>query len=426
MNKPLGNAKPRSGLIAALDLGSSKVSCVIARLATSVSNNQMTARVVGIGHQKSHGLKSGSVIDLDAAEATIRATVEVAESMVGENIHKVFVNLSCGKPKSKLVAHEAEIGGREIEEADLYRVLTAEQVTAGTPADRELIHSIPVGYSVDDNRGVRDPRGMYGSRLGANVHLVTAQRGPVKNLRTVIDRCQLEIEAMVATPFASALACLVDDERQLGTTCIDIGGGVTSLAIFCDGELVHTDVIPLGGGHMTNDIARGLSTPLESAERMKTLFGCVIPSPSDDAEMITVPLIGEDKEAAQTQVPRSVLVGIVRPRAEEIMELVRDRLAASGFDKAIGQRVVLTGGASQLSGLAELAGDVLGRQVRLARPRGVEGLSEAVSGPGFATSVGLIRYAVENPLEVAGGDFQPIKERSGAFGRFGQWLRENF
>ncbi len=426
MNKPLGNSKPRSGLIAALDLGSSKVSCVIARLATSVSNNQMTARVVGIGHQKSHGLKSGSVIDLDAAEATIRATVEVAESMVGENIHKVFVNLSCGKPKSKLVAHEAEIGGREIEEADLYRVLTAEQVTAGTPADRELIHSIPVGYSVDDNRGVRDPRGMYGSRLGANVHLVTAQRGPVKNLRTVIDRCQLEIEAMVATPFASALACLVDDERQLGTTCIDIGGGVTSLAIFCDGELVHTDVIPLGGGHMTNDIARGLSTPLESAERMKTLFGCVIPSPSDDAEMITVPLIGEDKEAAQTQVPRSVLVGIVRPRAEEIMELVRDRLAASGFDKAIGQRVVLTGGASQLSGLAELAGDVLGRQVRLARPRGVEGLSEAVSGPGFATSVGLIRYAVENPLEVAGGDFQPIKERSGAFGRFGQWLRENF
>ncbi|MEQ9574923.1 MAG: cell division protein FtsA, partial [Rhodospirillales bacterium] len=190
MNKPLGNSKPRSGLVAALDLGSSKVTCVIARLATGVSSNQVTARVVGIGHQKSHGLKSGSVIDLEAAEATIRATVEVAESMVGENIHKVFVNLSCGKPKSKLVAHEADIAGREIEEADLYRVLTADQVTAGTPADREMIHSIPVGYSVDDNRGVRDPRGMYGARLGANVHLVTAQRGPVKNLRTVIDRCQ--------------------------------------------------------------------------------------------------------------------------------------------------------------------------------------------------------------------------------------------
>ncbi|PIW30769.1 MAG: cell division protein FtsA [Rhodospirillales bacterium CG15_BIG_FIL_POST_REV_8_21_14_020_66_15] len=425
MKTPLGNTKPRSGLVAALDMGSSKISCLIARLATGVSG-QVTARVVGIGHQKSHGLKSGSVIDLDAAEATIRATVEAAETMVGENIRKVFVNLSCGRPKSRLVAHETTIGGREIEETDLYRVLASDQVTAGTPADRELIHSIPVGYSVDDNRGVRDPRGMYGARLGANVHLVTAQSGPVKNLRTVVDRCHLEIEGLVATPYASALACLVEDERQLGTTCIDIGGGVTSLAIFCDGELVHTDVIPLGGGHMTNDIARGLSTPLESAERMKALFGCVIPSPSDDAEMITVPLIGEDREAAQTQVPRSVLVGIVRPRAEEMMELVRDRLAASGFDKAIGQRVVLTGGASQLSGLAELAGDVLGRQVRLARPRGVEGLSEAVSGPGFATSVGLIRYAVENPLEVAGGDFQPIKERSGAFGRFGQWLRENF
>lgn len=426
MNKPLGNTKPRSGLVAALDLGTSKVSCLIARLGAGVAGGEVTARVVGIGHQKSHGLKSGSVIDLDATEATIRATVEAAEAMVGENIQKVLVNLSCGKPKSKLIAHEMEIGGREIEEADLYRVLSADQAANETPADRELVHSIPVGYSVDDNRGVRDPRGMFAGRLGANLHLVSAQSGPVTNLRTVIGRCHLEIDALVATPFASALSCLVEDERQLGTTCIDIGGGTTSLAIFCDGELVHTDVIPLGGGHMTNDIARGLSTPVESAERMKALFGCVIPSPSDDSEMIAVPLIGEDKEGAATQVPRSVLVGIVRPRAEEIMELVRDRLTASGFDKAIGQRVVLTGGASQLSGLAELAGDVLGRQVRLARPRGVEGLSEAVSGPGFATSVGLIRYAVENPLEVAGSDFQPIKERSGAFGRFGQWLRENF
>ncbi|MEQ9360803.1 MAG: cell division protein FtsA, partial [Rhodospirillales bacterium] len=348
MNKPLGNSKPRSGLVAALDLGSSKVTCVIARLATGVSSNQVTARVVGIGQQKSHGLKSGSVIDLEAAEATIRATVEVAESMVGENIHKVFVNLSCGKPKSKLVAHEADIGGREIEEADLYRVLTADQVTAGTPADREMIHSIPVGYSVDDNRGVRDPRGMYGARLGANVHLVTAQRGPVKNLRTVIDRCQLEIEAMVATPFASALACLVDDERQLGTTCIDIGGGVTSLAIFCDGELVHTDVIPLGGGHMTNDIARGLSTPIAHAERLKTLHGNAIASIADERDMIDVPQVGEDIHEAPNPVPRSILNGIIQPRMEETFELVRAHLKDSGVAGFAGRRVVLTGGASQL------------------------------------------------------------------------------
>ena len=318
------------------------------------------------------------------------------------------------------------MAGREIDDADLYRVLSPEILAANTPTDHEVIHSIPVGYSVDGNRGVRDPRGMFGERLGVNLHLVTAHASPVRNLRTVVDRCHLEIEGLVATPFASALASLVDDERQLGTTCIDMGGGVTSLAIYCDGELVHTDVIPLGGGHMTNDIARGLSTPLGSAERMKTLFGNVMPSPSDDAEMIQVPLIGEDRDGATTQVPRSLLVGIVRPRAEEILELVRDRLVKSGFDKAIGQRVVLTGGASQLSGLAELAADVLGRQVRLARPRGVEGLADAVSGPGFATSVGLIRYAAENPLEVAGGDFQPVRERGGAFGRLGQWLRENF
>lgn len=426
MKKPLGNTKPKTGLVAALDIGTTKVSCLIARLSTGVAGDRVSARVVGIGHQKSHGIKSGSIIDLDAAEATIRATVEAAETMVGENIQSVFVNLSCGRPTSQLIATETEIGGQEIDDGHLFRVLSPDILTANKPEDRELIHSIPVGYSVDDNRGVRDPRGMFGDRLGVNLHMVTALAGPVKNLRTVVDRCHLEIESLVSTPFASALACLVDDERELGTTCIDIGGGVTSLAIFCDGEPVHTEVISLGGGHMTNDIARGLSTPVDSAERMKTLFGNVIPTPSDDAEMIPVPLIGEDRENATTQVPRSVLVGIIRPRAEEIMELVRDRLVHSGFDRAIGQRVVLTGGASQLSGLAELAGDILGRQVRLARPRGIEGLSDVVSGPGFATSVGLIRYAVENPLEVAGADFQPVKERNGALGRFGQWLRENF
>ncbi len=426
MNKPFGNSKPRTGLVAVLDLGSAKVSCLIARLAAGVAGDRVSARVVGIGHQRSHGIKNGSVIDLDAAEATIRSTVEAAEAMVGENIHKVYVNLSCGRPASRLIAAETETGGREIDDVHLYRVLSPEILEANKPADHDLIHSIPVGYSVDENRGVRDPRGMYGDRLGVNLHMVTAQTSPVKNLKTVIERCHLEIEALVATPLASALACLVDDERELGTTCIDLGGGVTSLAIFCDGEPVHTDIIPLGGGHLTSDIARGLSTPLDSAERMKTLFGNVIPSPSDDAEMIPVPLIGEDNDHSETQVPRSVLVGIVRPRAEEILELVRDRLKASGFDKAIGQRVVLTGGASQLSGLAELAADVLGRQARQARPRGIEGLSEAVSGPGFATSVGLVRYAVENPLEVAGSDFQPVKERSGALGRFGQWLRQNF
>lgn len=426
MSKPLGNTKPRSGLVAALDLGSTKICCLIARIGAG-PGGETFVRVAGMGHQRSHGIRGGAIVDLEAAEGTIRTTVEAAEAMVGENIKKVFVNLSCGRPSSRLVAAETGITNQEIDENDIRRVLSTGAVKNATPEGQDLIHAVPVGFRVDDNKGIRDPRGMYGSELGANLHIVTAQTGPVRNLRTVVERCHLEIEGLVATPFASALACLVDDERNLGTTCIDIGGGVTSLAIFSDGELVHSDVIPLGGGHMTSDIARGLSTPIDSAERMKTLFGSVIPSPSDDSEVVAVPLIGEEREASETQVPRSVLVGIIRPRAEEILELARDRLAKSGFEKAIGNRVVLTGGASQVAGMADLANDVLGRKVRLARPRGVQGLAEAVSGPGFSTCAGLIRYAVETPLEVAGDDFKPVENRgAGTFGRIGQWLRENF
>lgn len=420
------STKPRSGLVAALDLGSTKISCLIARLTPGGADDGARAKVVGVGHQRAAGIRSGCVVDLEAAEAAVRTAVEQAEAMVGENIREVLVNLSCGKPRSRLAAYETDISGHEIGDGDLARVLDPSVLTRETPEDAEVIHAIPVGYSVDDSRGIRDPRGMFGDKLGANVHVVTAHAAPVKNLRTVISRCHLEVDTLVVSPFASALACLVQDERDLGTTCIDLGGGTTSFAVYFDGGLVHADVIPIGGMHMTNDIARGLSTPLDEAERMKALHGCVIPSSADDAEMVTVPLIGEERNGAASQVPRSMLVGIVRPRAEEILEMVRDRLRDSGLDKVIGQRVVLTGGASQLAGMAELAGDVLGRQVRLARPAPLDGLSDALAGPGFSSCVGLIRYAIETPLEVTDGAVKPLQQTSGTFGRFGQWLRENF
>ena len=258
-------------------------------------------------------------------------------------------------PHSQTIGVEVAIAGQEVSDGDLRKVLDFSTVYQ-SPQDRRLIHSIPVSYSIDGSRGIRDPRGMFGDKLGVDMHLVTAAAGPLRNLQTCVQRCHLDIQALVVSPYAAGLATLVEDEMELGVTVIDMGGGTTTIAVFFDGNAVFTDAIPIGGGHVTNDIARGLSTPLVHAERMKTLYGNCIPSPADERDMITVPQVGEEDPAQSTTIPRSILVGIVQPRMEETFELVRSHLEAGGFNKIAGRRVVLTGGASQLSGVARAGG----------------------------------------------------------------------
>jgi len=232
----------------------------------------------------------------------------------------------------------------------------------------------------------------------------------------------------VVSAYASGLACLVDDEKDLGVTCIDMGGGTTTIAVFEGGQLVHTDAIPLGGVHVTNDIARGLSTPLTQAERLKTLYGSAMPSPSDDREILKVPLVGEDEDGAANQVPRSTLVQIIRPRLEETFEMVRGQIEAAGFDRLASRRVVLTGGASQMQGVREVAAQVLDKQIRLGRPAGFHGLPEATGGPAFATCAGLLRYAVQHQSERPAHHDNRMAEAmaGGTFERLGGWLRKNF
>lgn len=428
MKKRTISKRVKNGLVAALDIGTTKVCCLIGRITADPGlYRDAGVKIIGIGHQVSGGLRSGTVVDLDDAEASIRATVEAAEQMAGENIQGVVVNVSGGQPLSRLIAYEISIAGHEIGDADLRRILDPSVLKNGLARERELIHTIPVGYSIDGNRGVRDPRGMYGERLGVNMHVISALSGPLRNIETSVQRCHLGIEDKVVSAYASGLAALVEDEIQLGVTCIDMGGGTTSIAVFFDGELVHTDSIAVGGVHVTNDIARGLSTPLAQAERMKTLYGSALQSSSDDREIIKVPLVGEDKEADASQVPRSMLVSIIRPRVEETLEMVRDRLKAAGFDKVAGRCVVLTGGASQLPGVRELAADIIDKQVRMGRPKAIEGLAEAAAGPAFATVTGLLHYAVNNKAEAPSAAYCPPEEQAGRrFGRLGQWLRENF
>lgn len=411
----------RNGLIAALDVGSTKVCCFIARV-----QDDGAPRIVGIGHQVARGMRGGAVVDMEELEHSIRAAVEAAEDMAGERIKSVVVNVSGGSPISANVKVEVAMNGHAVNEADIRRMLDHGRAHHES-ADRELVHAIPVDYTIDGNEGIKDPRGMYGERLGVAIHVISAAIGPVRNLQTVVHRCHLDIEARVVSPYASGLACLVDDEKELGVTCIDMGGGTTSLAVFLAGQLVHTDVIPVGGHHVTNDIARGLSTPLSYAERMKTLYGSAIPSPADDREMLKVPLVGEDEDGASNQVPRSMLIQIIQPRLEETFELVRGHLEQGGFDKLAGRRVVLTGGASQMQGVRDLAGLVLDKQVRLGRPVGFQGLPEATGGPAFSTCGGLIRYALAHTPPSGRGKRASAGEGGGSkLGRFGSWLKSNF
>ncbi|MSO98246.1 MAG: cell division protein FtsA [Rhodospirillaceae bacterium] len=406
--------------IAALDIGTTKVACFIA---TNSEDGDLL--VIGVGHHRSRGMRNGQVANLDEVEASVRESVEAAEQMANVRVDRVFLNMSCGAPRSTRVDVELAVSGHQIRDTDVRRILDHGSGMFDA-ADRELIHCIPTGYSIDGGNGIIDPRGMYGEKLGVNIHLVTAGIGPARNLATVIDRCHLDVKDRVVSPYASGLACLVDDEKDLGVTVIDMGGGTTSIAVFMESQVAFVETIAIGGNHVTNDIAKGLSTPVAKAERLKTVYGTVAPSPGDARELLKVPLVGEDDENNASEVPKSMLVQIIQPRIEETFELVRSHLEASGFGKNAGRRVVLTGGASQLEGVRDLAELVLDKQVRLGRPKLIRGLPESVSGPAFSTAAGLLRYGLkEHVLRPSYAAMSAANQKRG-IGRIGQWLRENF
>ena len=307
MKKP--PLRARGNLIGALDIGSTKVVCFIARREAD------GPKVIGIGHQIAHGVRNGLIVDIEQAATSILNAVHTAEQMCGESITSVVVNLSGGYPASRIVPVEITLGGREVTDADMNRVLSLGHAHREA-GEQQIIHSIPVGFSIDGSRGIRDPRGMFGERLGVHMHVVSASSAAIRNIVTAVGRCHLEVGGMVVSPYASGLAALVDDERELGATLVEMGGGTTTVAVFYDGAIVFVDTVPLGGAHVTNDIARGLVTPLTQAERMKTLFGSAVGSAGDERETISVPVVGED-EGLANNVPKSHLVGIISPRLEE-------------------------------------------------------------------------------------------------------------
>ena len=410
----------RRGLIAALDVGTAKVCCFISKI-----RDDGSLEVVGIGHQVARGTRAGTVVDMLAVEESIGEVLQTAEDMAGDTVRSVMVGVTGCQPHSRILRVELELGGHEVSQTDLKRVFERSN-NEQLAQDRVILHGLPIGYEIDDLRGIRDPRGMRGDKLLVRMHVVSGARSTIRNLTNCVGRCHLDTDHLVWSGYAAGLASLVEDELDLGAICIDMGAGITSVSVFQNNAMLHADAVPMGGKHVTSDIARGLDTSMRDAERLKTLFGSTISSDVDDKDMIDVPPLGERGATGPNHIPRELLVGVVRPRLEETFELVRDRLGEAGFGHSGTMRVVLTGGASQLSGLRDLAGQVLGKHVRLGGPPPIPGLAQSMRGPAFATCAGLLLYAAQQSTATGTVSNGQSREVDGHMGRLGQWFRDNF
>jgi cell division protein FtsA len=423
-------ARGSKSAITAIDVGSAKVCCLIAEPVLSkhsslIENTRTEFKVLGFGHQASRGVRAGVVVNVSEAERAIRLAVDAAERMAGFTVAEVYTSVSGGRPQCQTYRGQTRILASDVTGVDAQRALAAaaKQVS---PDNRIVLHATPVQFHVDDAHGVKQPLGMFGETLSADLNVVTVEPGALMNLGLAVGRCHLDVRGYVVAPYAGARSVLVDDERALGVTYLEMGGATTGIAAFQGGNLVFADVLPVGGQHITNDIASGLSTPIAHAERLKTLYGAAMPTISDESEYVAVALLGERGLDDVHKVPRSMLTGIIRPRIEEILELVRDRLAGSPVAKLAAGRIVVGGGASQLPGVREVAGRILGGLVRIGMPRSYPGMPEEGRQAAFSVACGLVEQAL-NPDQHVAMPASPAGGQGTAYlARVGQWIRESF
>ncbi len=382
--------------VAVLDIGNGKIVCLIARIETNG-----TIRVLGIGHQISQGIKAGMVMDMRLAEGAILGAISAAEKMAGVTLGAVSINISGSSLRSRRLTLETDFGTRrEVTDEDL-RLLTRRSQETELGPDEYLLHVIPMHYSLDQARGIQQPLGMLAQKLGANFHLIAVSKAVVDNLRHTLTRCRMRIERCVASPLASALACLTPDEMQLGSVIIDLGAGNTCVAVYEDGRNCFVGSVAIGGMHITHDVARGLSTSISYAERIKTLYGSTSSAPQEGRDMLDIPLTENEDGTRSDEVQhisRAQLVSIIRPRVEEVFEHATKLLSKSGLNH-LSARIVLTGGGSQISGIRELANQVFHKHVRIARPTPLDGLAESTKGPGFSTAVGMLHFLAQEDQE---------------------------
>ena len=425
-------AQKRTALVASLDVGTSKIACMIARLRPAPPSDALRGRthaveLIGYSQIQSRGVKAGAVVDPVACEQAVRQAVALAERMAKVRVESVLLPVAGGRVMGHLIEATSDIRGGAVTQADVSRV-TSTGMHHATGEGRAVLHALPVGYTLDGVKGIRDPRGMLARQFGVDMNVVTADATVAKNLMLVVERCHLNVEAMAASPYVAGLSVLTDDEDDLGAAVVEMGAGTTTIATYSGGRFVHASGFALGGHHVTMDLARGLSACIADAERIKTLYGTVLTGGSDARELMSVPTAGDNERDVPQIVSRATIANIVRHRAEEIFEMVRDRLKDSPFAAEPKARVVLSGGASQLTGLVELATRILDRPVRVGRPLGFGRLPNEAKNAAFAVPTGLLVYPQYAHLE----HVEPRHTRQvgtgtdGYFGKVGRWLREGF
>jgi cell division protein FtsA len=428
-------AAMQRGVIAILDVGSSKIACLILRFdgpermreGDSVGSmaGQSSFRVIGAATTRSRGVRFGEIAVMNETERAVRTAVQAAQKMANVRVDHAIACFSGAEPRSYGLAGEWDLQDSVVSEQDVARVLAACDVPDIGPG-REVVHAQPVNFALDHRSGLGDPRGQIGNRLACDMHLLTVDASAVQNLLYCIKRCDLELAGIASSAYVSGISSLVEDEQELGAACIDMGGGATGVSIFIKKHMIYADSVRMGGDHVTADISKGLQVPLTTAERIKTRFGGVHATGMDDREMIDIGGDSGDWEKDRRQVSRTELIGIMRPRVEEILEETRARLDAAGFEHLPSQQIVLTGGGSQIPGLDGLATRILGQRVRLGRPLRVQGLPQAATGAAFASAVGLCLFAAHPQDEWWDFDIPAERYPARSMKRALKWFKDNW
>ena len=433
--RALRQAAIQRGVVAVLDIGTSKIACLILRFdgpdkLRSVDGvgslaGQSSFRVIGASTTRSRGVRLGEIEAMPETERAIRTALQAAQKMAMVRVDHAIVCISGGQPRSDGLAGEIELEGEPVSESCVARVLSGCDVPDYGDG-REILHAQPVNFALDHRTALGDPRGLIGNRLACDMHMMTIDADLIQNLLYCGKRCDLELAGLASSAYVSGISSLVEDEQELGAACIDMGGGSTGVSVFIKKHMIYADAVRLGGDHVTLDISKGLQIPLSVAERIKTFHGGVVATGMDDRDMIELGGETGDWDHDRRSVSRAELIGIIRPRLEELLEDVRQRLDAAGFDHLPSQQIVLTGGASQMPGLDVLAPKILGQQVRIGRPLRVHGLPQAATGSGFSSAVGLCLFAAHPQDEW--WDFEMPAERYPArsLRRAVKWFKDNW
>ncbi len=428
-------AAMQRGVIAILDIGTFKIACLVLRFdgpgrlgaqdSVGPMAGQSSFRVIGAATTRSRGVRFGEIDSMAETERALRTAVQAAQKMANVRVDHVIACFSGAAPRSYGLVGDAEVEGRVVSEQDVARALAACDVP-DFGAGREVLHAHPVNFALDHRSGLSDPRGQVGHRLACDMHLLTVDAAAVQTLLHCINRCDLEVAGLASSAYVAGIASLVEDEQELGAACIDMGGGATGLSIFIKKHMIYADTVRMGGDHITSDISKGLQVPTAVAERIKTRHGGVQATGMDDREMIEIGGDSGDWDKDRRSVSRAELIGIMRPRVEEILEEVRARLDAAGFDSLPSQQIVLTGGGSQIPGIDDVASRILGHRVRLGQPLRVQGLPQAATGAAFSSAVGLCLFAAHPQDEWWDFDIPADRYPARSLKRAVKWFKDNW